>query len=84
MLQMIGRPTTLDDLSDAPWLDRQLARASWPGIVLLAVLLNLVALILGIFGLVCCRNPTARKNAGLICWTSGIVLVVMVIVRLIF
>ncbi len=75
--------TSADDLSDAPWFDRQLAMTSWPGIVLFAVLFNLVALVLGIFGLVFCRNPTARKVASLICWTSGIVLGI-VILRLIF
>lgn len=62
-----------------PWFERQFAETQGCLIVLLAILLNGPALILGLIGLEVCRDRVARRNAWLLVIVGGAVTIVGIV-----
>ena len=58
------------------WLDRQLANASDPGVILLLIIGNYVSAMLGLIGVIFCRNPKARERAWVLL-IGGLLLIIL-------
>lgn len=62
------------------WYEYQLNNASTVGVIMLALLLNGFALILGLLGLWLCRDEDARGNAWMLTIAGAIVTAVSIMI----
>ena len=67
-----------DDLTG---LDRMFARTNFVLLILFGICCNGIALILGIVGLIVCKDPTARTNALIVTIIGGIIAAIGVVVQ---
>ncbi len=65
------------------WLDRQFVNASGCAMVVLALLLNGVAVVLGLLGLIFCKHPKARQHA-LVVFVAGLAFTILGVLLVIF
>jgi hypothetical protein len=63
-------------------MDAFFGNADMGFLILLGVLCNGIALVLGIVGLITCKDPKAKHNAQTATYVGGIITVVGVLVRL--